>query len=81
MTTTSFTFSFINFSLLLLLLLYLPNYPNRDYSDTGLDKLSAQHKGGLVSVAWETVVSDHGAVTAKTGNPLAIFWFLSILLI
>ena len=30
----------------------------------GSDKLPAQHKGGLVSVAWEKSVSGHGSDTA-----------------
>ena len=27
------------------------------------DQLNAQHRGGLVSVAWEHVVPDHGSAT------------------
>ena len=31
------------------------------YHDTGSDQLSERHKGGLVSAAWENVVSAHGS--------------------
>ena len=33
------------------------------YHDIGEDKLSVQHKGGLVSVSWDKILSAHGAAT------------------
>ena len=49
-----------NLSLYILLVLYLPNVPKKYYHGTGEDQLSAQYKGGMVSVAYENVVSAHG---------------------
>ena len=46
--------------LYILLVLYLPNVPKKYYHGTGEDQLSAQYKGGMVSVAYENVVSAHG---------------------
>ena len=53
---------FICFSLFLLILC-LPNVSKNSCHDTGSDKFSAEHKGGLVSVSWEHIVPAHGEYT------------------
>ena len=54
-------------------ILRLPNVSNKYYLVTVLDKVSAQHKGLLVGVSWENVVSYHGAYTALNGESLCNF--------
>ena len=49
---------------LCLLILCLPNVSNKLYRVIGEDRLSIKYKVRLVSVAWENIVSDHGAATA-----------------
>ena len=49
---------------LFLLLLCLPNISNKYYHDTVSDQLYAQHKGGILGVVWENVVSSYGSATA-----------------
>ena len=75
--TTTTSFPIFGFSLLLLLLLLLllclPNIPNKFYHGTVSYQLSAQHKGGLVSVVWEKVVSAHGYFL-KRGVPWKLFF-------
>ena len=57
-------FLFGLYLLLLLLLLCIHNVSKNNYHSTWSDKLSTQHKGGLVSVTWENVVSSHGSDTS-----------------
>ena len=47
-----------------LLILCHPNVSTKMDHGTGSYKFSTQQKGGLVSVAWEHVVSFHGVATS-----------------
>ena len=49
---------------LFILILFLRKISNMCYHEIGKYQSSAQHKGGLVSVAWENIVSDYRAATA-----------------
>ena len=46
---------------LFLIILCVPNVTKYSYHDTGSVQLYSQHKGGVVSVLWEHVVSAHGS--------------------
>ena len=64
------------------LILCLSNASNKYYHGIVSDKLSVQHKGGLLNFAWQSVVSAHGSVTALNGEFFGkCSWFLSVLLI
>ena len=52
---------------LFLLILCLPNVSNKPYNETGSDKFSSQHKGVILSVSWENVLSSRGAATTYNG--------------
>ena len=60
--------------LFFLLILCLLNVSNKSYNGTVSDQLSAQHKGGLVSVDWKNVMLSHGAATALNEKFLGIFF-------
>ena len=53
----------LNVFILILLILCRPNASIKSYRGTGKDRLSAQHKGGMVSVSWENIVSAYGSAT------------------
>ena len=64
------------------LILCLSNASNKYYHGIVSDKLSVQHKGGLLNFACQSVVSAHGSVTALNGEFFGkCSWFLSVLLI
>ena len=54
----------------ILLISCLPNVSKQFYHGTGGYQLSAQHRIGLVIVAWENIVSDHTADKGQTVNRL-----------
>ena len=54
-------------------------YYKKIYHGIVSDKISAQHKEGLVSVAWDNTVSPRGAATVLNEESLGIFWgFISV---
>ena len=48
-------------------ILFITNASKKYYHFIGSDELSAQHKGGLASVAWEIFVSDNVEAMAENG--------------
>ena len=60
-TGNSLEFSFV--VSMLLLIFYVPTVTKYSYHEIGSVQLYTKHKGGLVSVVWDYVVSAHGAAT------------------
>ena len=59
----------------------LSNVSNKYYHGTGSDQLSAQQKGGMVSVAWENIVSDHGEAMGLNRESLGNYFDFSLFLL
>ena len=49
---------------LFLLIWCIPNAWNKSDHDTGSEKMSAKHKGGMVSVYYDNIVSSRRVATA-----------------
>ena len=69
---------FVWFLSVFITIIMCPCVSNKTYHSTGLDQLYARKKVGLEIFAERTLCQLMEQLQPKTGNSLAIFWFLCV---